>query len=205
MTRFRFSIDNQYAGRLRQVFRRPIENTGDKLTLLRLEFEIFTPKSDQTLQSYGDLACREIVIGPAAQTQRDANIVRYADLLGLASRHLDNLGGWLALQPTSKAAKGQRWIGIHFGAPSDVDYRQPFAKISKFSAAGWKVAEFRFPHDREWVRVGEVAKFFQISQSTVRRRIKNHERVFGTELVKRTTGRQREVNIRLLAHLLDAE
>ncbi len=204
MPRFRFSLDHMYVGRLCTVFRRPIENAGSDLAVLRLEFEVYIPKNGKLLQTYGYIACREIVIGRSVRARQDANIVRYADLLRLPSDRINDPESWLALQPASRTARGQRWIGIRFGKPTKVDYRQPFDEISQFSVAGWKVAKFPFPRDEEWVRIGRAAEFLGVSESTARRRIASYVKDFD-DLVRRTDGNQRLVNIRLLAHLLDAE
>ena len=80
MSRYNFQIDKSYAAKLVRVAPRPIENSGDvQLSLVRLEFAIYWlyPKKN-LLESHGEFACRDLVVGNLIPTAVDLGLMNYA-------------------------------------------------------------------------------------------------------------------------------
>ena len=61
MARYQFATFKPYPARLCTVAERPLENA--KVSLLRLEFEVFEELRERRLRSLGEFACRDVVVG----------------------------------------------------------------------------------------------------------------------------------------------
>jgi hypothetical protein len=183
-----------YAARLLGVRERTIENSDvSGVRLLRLEFEIFEQDDTQSLlASYGKIACRDIVVGRAVKATRDPSVMVYANALRIGKA--SNVEEWLHRNDTAV------WVNIVFGAKGP-DLRNSFETISAFDADGWQVQQYDYDLDQEWFRVAEAADDLGCSESTIRRRVDEFERIWGTELVRRTEGNQRRIRLSLLRDL----
>ena len=194
MARYRFREGKTYAARLLGARERPIENSDvSGVRLLRLEFEVFELDETQSLlTSYGKIACRDIVLGRAVEPTRDSSVMLYANALRVDDP--SNVEEWLH--------RGGRpvWANIVFG-PKGPDLRNSFARIFAFDADGWQVQHYDYDLDKEWFRVAEAADDLGCSESTIRRRVDEFERIWGTELVRRTEGNQRRIRLSLLRNL----
>lgn len=198
MGRNQFDTQKNYAAKLNNIVKRPIENSPNcGFALLRLEFAIYEPLKGKILRSFGSYACRELIIGSAVAGSKDASILAYAHALKLSGQSIDDPATWELL-------KAKRpWIEIKFGPVAKVDFRQPFAKIARFDPTGWKIEEYGFAPDKEWVTVQQAAKFFDCSLSTMRRRVDKRAQIHGEKLLTFTDGGQRRINLKLLQALLD--
>jgi hypothetical protein len=195
MARYRFREGIKYGARLRSVVERPIENSPlSGLRLLRLEFEVFAAdESRRTLSSNGDVACRDLVVGPAVDASKDSSLIAYAGPLGVRNR--SDPSDWLCLNGQ------QRWLGIKFGAVEEADLRNVFQTISSFDPDGWSVREYRYELDQDWVTVAQAARDLRTSESSIRRRVHELEPVWGARLLWRTAGGHRRIRLSLLRNL----
>jgi hypothetical protein len=195
MTRYNFQTDKPYAAKLTNVSTRPIENDpAITITLIRLEFAIYWMVGEQRLESQGEIACRELVVGPLIPCDRDAGLLAYAQALRMATPPEDP-GSWIHLQ------RGDRWIEIIFGPREMEGSRNPFRDLRSFSPAGWTIKEYRYDRTAGWVTIAAAADAVQVSASTVRRRLKELEPDWGGGLVTRTDGDHRRVYLPLFMHL----
>ncbi len=164
------------------------------LHLLRLEFEILlildTPPA---VSSSGKIACRDLVVGPAVDVSRDASLTAYADALGVRNPTSDRQ--WLNL------ANKVRWISVEFGPIDERDQRNSFQAIHPFELAGRSVREYDYSLDQDWVPVNVAADQLERSESTIRRRLAELEPNWGANLVSRTLGNHRRINLPLLRNL----
>jgi hypothetical protein len=78
MARFAFQESAEHPARLFAVRKKPLEN--ERLSLLRLEFEIFRLLERNKLKSTGMIACRDLAIGTPAEMAADPGVRRYAML-----------------------------------------------------------------------------------------------------------------------------
>ena len=195
MTRYNFQANKPYAAKLTKVSIRPIENDpAIALTLIRLEFKIYWAVSERCLESQGEIACRELVVGPLIPCDRDAGLLAYAQALRMPTPPEDP-GSWIHLQ------RGDRWIEITFGPREAEGSRNPFREIRSFSPAGWTIKEYRYDRTADWVTIAAAADAVQVSESTVRRRVQALEQDWGGELVTRTDGGHRRVYLPLFMRL----
>ena len=198
MTRNQFDTNTDYAARLNNIVRRPIENSSDcGFALLRLEFEIFQQLVGRILRSFRHYACREFVIGNQVRGSQDANILAYAQSLSISGQAIDSPGSWELLKEI------RPWIKIRFGAVSQIDYRQPFEEIGRFDSTDWKIEEYGFKPNEERVSVEEAAEFLCQSLSTIRRRVDKLAIAHGEALLTYTDGGHRRINLEYLRLLLD--
>lgn len=195
MARYRFVEGNTYAARLQGVHERPIENSRvSRVRLLRLEFEVFLlRRREMQLSSTGMIACRDIVLGPAVDPSRDSSVMAYACALRL--RNPSNVNEWLRLsgQPI--------WVTIVFGPKGATDMRNSFESISPFDVHDWQVKPYDYNVDEDWLAVAHAARLLKCSESTIRRRTGEFERVWGTELLRWTEGGHRRIYFPLLRNL----
>jgi hypothetical protein len=195
MTRYKFQTDKTYAAKLTKVSARPIENDpAIALTLIRLEFAIYWMAGEQRLESQGEIACRDIIVGDLIAADRDAGLVAYAQALRVRSP-INKPANWTGLQPSS------RWIEITFGHREVEGGRNPFATIGPFDAGRWTVKEYRYDRSAKWVTIKAAADAVGASESTVRRRIDSLETQFGSELVYRTDGGHRRIYLPLFMNV----
>ncbi|TWU06516.1 LysR family transcriptional regulator [Stieleria varia] len=195
MTRYNFQTNKPYAAKLTKVSTRPIENDpAIALTLIRLEFKIYWVVRQSCLESQGEIACRELVVGPLIPCDRDAGLLAYAQALRMATPPEDP-GSWLHLQ------RGDRWIEITFGPRETEGSRNSFRDIRPFSPDRWSIKEYLYDRTADWVTIAAAADAAQVSKSTVRRRLDELELNWGGELVTRTGGGQRRVYLPLFMRL----
>jgi len=196
MARYNFNTNRRYAAKLVRVARRPIENDSSiGLSLLRLEFAIYWMFEEQKLlESQGEFACRDIVIGEQVWVERDSGISTYASALGVPAP-TNAVSSW------NKVADLGRFIELQFG-PSELEGdRNPFAHINAFNPAGWTVKEYRFDRTAEWVTIGIAADAVGVSESTVRRRVDTLEAEWGARLIVRTEGTHRRIYLPLFMNV----
>lgn len=195
MARYRFREGVKYGACLRCVLERSIENSAASgLRLLRLEFEVFTADEPRRiLSSTGNVACRDLVVGPAVDASRDSSLVAYADAVRV--RNPDSAAEWLSLNDES------RWVQIVFGPVSQTDLRNSFQDILPLDLAGWSVREYRYDLDKAWVTVARAARDLKCSESSIRRRVLEFEPIWGAQLILRTAGKHRRINLPLLRNL----
>ena len=197
MTRYTFSFNRKYSGRLIGIHQRPIENDPMLgLHLLRLEFEIYWQLSHDkpTLRSEGEIACRDIVIGKLIRSEKDSGQQAYANALGIRGE-LSLVESWL------RTTEQDAWVEIEFGSPEQVGHRNPFRTITRFDPSGWQIEPYRFDRTLEWVTVAAAAAAVTTSEATVRRRVDEWEIEFGTRVVRRTAGGQRRIYLPLFVNL----
>ena len=195
MTRYNFQIDKRYAAQLNKVSTRPIENDpAIGLALIRLEFTIYWMVGEDRLESQGEIACRDLLVGSLIPCDRDAGLLAYAQALKMATPPNDP-GSWLFLQ------RSDRWIEITFGPREAEGSRNPFRDIRSFSPTGWEVKEYRYDRTAGWVTIAAAADAVQVSESTVRRRLEMLQQEWGGDLVKRTNGGHRRVYLPLFMRL----
>lgn len=196
MTRYNFQLNKPYAAKLTRVTSRPIENDpAIELSLIRLEFAIYWMVGQHRLESQGEIACRDLVVGPLVPCNRDAGLLAYAQALRVPTPPRDP-SSWIHLQP------GDRWIEITFGPRETEGSRNPFRKIGSFSPDGWTIKEYRYDRTAGWVTIAAAADAVQVSESTVRRRLEALKQDWGDELVTRTDGGHRRVYLPLFVNLL---
>lgn len=187
MTRYSFTAGKAYAGKLIRVASRPIENDVSlSLQLLRIEFMIYWMQDGKRLESQGEIACRDIVVGELIPADRDAGLVAYAQALRI-SAPINRRDNWLGLQPSS------RWIEVTFGPSEKEGGRNPFAKIAPFDPKGWTVKDYRYDRSAQWVTIRAAADAAGVSESTVRRHVDALESRFGSDLIHRTEGGHRRI------------
>lgn len=195
MARYQFVVGQSYAARRHAIHPRPIENSPtSKLSLLRLEFEVFTIfPSEKTVRSTGAIACRDLIIGPAVDVTRDSSVAMYAAALRL--RDATKVTAWTA-DPREPV-----WVEIVFGETGKIDLRNEFQSVSPLSIAGWTIGEFAFDVADDWVMVSQAARTLKTSAATVRRRLRALEPEWGARLVIRTRGEHRRIHLPLLRNL----
>lgn len=194
MTRYNFRIDVPYAAKLVRASTRPIENDpAMAITLVRLEFAIYWI-SGQRLESQGEIACRDLVVGKLIPRNQDVGLLAYAQALRMSGPP-ESPSSWLDLQSTD------RWIEITFGPRELEGLRNPFRTIRSFSSEHWEIKEYRYDRTAYWVSIAEAADAVQTSLSTARRRLHAFEQSWGSELVTRTDGRHRRVYLPLFVAL----
>ncbi|TWU38679.1 hypothetical protein Q31b_37570 [Novipirellula aureliae] len=195
MTRHHFQINKPYAAKLIRVATRPIENDPNvPLQLIRLEFAIYWMAEGRKLESQGEIACRDLVVGKLIPIHKDSGLNAYADALGIAHGITDTRS-WIALEVVGA------WIELEFGPPEVVGGRNPFYRIAAFDPKGWSIEEYRYDLTKEWVRPGVAADALKVSESTIRRRVGVFVKEFGSRLVRRTEGNQRRIHLPLLLNL----
>lgn len=194
MARYKFREGKTYAGRLQGVRERPIENSRvSGVHLLRLEFEVFEQIEPKLLlSSTGKIACRDIVVGRGVEPTRDSSVMAYVHAVRI--RFPAKVKDWLRLNGKTV------WVNIVFGAKGP-DLRNSFERISAFDAHGWQVRPYDYNLDKEWFTVSEAADDLGCSQATIRRRVGEAEPIWGAELVRRTEGNHRRINLALLRNL----
>ena len=194
MTRYNFRTGIPYAAKLTKVTTRPIENDpAMEIALIRLEFAIYWIYG-QRLESQGEIACRDLVVGRIIPSNRDVGLLAYAQALRISGLP-ENPISWLSLQ------KLERWIEITFGPREQEGLRNPFITIRPFSPEGREIKEYRYDRTACWVSIAEAADAVQTSLSTARRRLQVLEQIWGSEVVTRTDGRHRRVNLPLFVAL----
>jgi hypothetical protein len=195
MPRNRFREGVKYAGRLLRVTPRPIENSpASKLTLLRLEFEIFAlDPPNKALHATGAIACRDLVVGQSVPVTKDSSLMAYANAFKIQEPGESKL--WLQLKPQG------HWLQIVFGPVDPSDLRNAFQSVYEFTSQDWLIGEYRYDLDRDWVGVAEVARALKTSESSVRRRVAQLEPIWGAQVVSRTSGQHRRINLPLLRNL----
>lgn len=192
--RSRFRPDQLYAGRLLRVCSRPIENRSKSICLLRLEFEMFQILEDRCrLVSHGKLACRDLVLVPGVE--QDDGVAPFASALGI--HQPERFSSWVGL-PERKP-----WVKVVFGQVDPVDDRNVFRQINPFDPRNYEVVEWDYTVGAKWVEPGQIPDELgvDISKSTVLRRINSWEKEYGQQLVQRTRGKHRRVNLNLIRHL----
>lgn len=196
MSRYNYRVNHTYAARLISVRIRPIENDPLlPISLLRLEFEVFWKLQDPepTLQSQGEIACRDLLVGELIAADKDPGQLVYASALKVVGR-IQDPQRWIA------SAERSPWVEITFGEADPVDGRNPFKCIRPFDTAGWKVKKFRYDRSAQWVSVSEAASAVCTSASTVRRRVDELEAEFGARMIRRTSGNQRRIYLPLFVN-----
>lgn len=195
MARARFITQKKLAGRLIAISRRPIENLDPKISLLRLEFEIFwiVPNAKE-LRSLGKIACRDVVITPGVEMDR--GVSAYVQGLGVPKPY--ERGDW------ENRVTQRPWIRFEFDTPNPEDERNPFKEVFPFIAADYAIHECDDRLDSKWVTPSAAAKEFGCSVSKLRRCVDHLEDEWSHRLVKRTQGNQRRVNLRLLKELWES-
>jgi len=196
MARYNFSTDKSYAAKLIRTAQRPLENDPNlSLQLIRLEFAIYWMTAEKRLlESQGEIACREIVVGKLVPISKDAGLAKYAESLKILPP-FNEAANWIGLEDSG------RWIELQFGPAESEGGRNPFRKIAAFDPSGWTINEYRYDRNAKWVRIGAAAEAVGVSESTVRRRIDALEAEKGSELVVRTNGRQRKIYLPLFTLL----
>lgn len=187
-----FRLHRPYPARLLSVETRPLENRA--LVLLRLEFEIFE-EGPSGLRSLEEIASRDIVVGRTLNLPDDAGIVRYFRALRLRGR-MDSPDAWKA------ALKLRPWVSIEFGPVEKADQRNSFASIVPYDAAGMPVLAASVDLKKGWEKVGKAAQELKRSKSTIIRLVDAAEVEFGGQLVRRSPGGHRLVNLKLLRRLI---
>lgn len=194
MARFQFQTDIHYAGQLRAVEERPIENhpTRGSLHLLRLEFEMFLIKEERNwLQALGKLASRDIIIGDGLDATADSGLARYCEVLRLTSS--PRLEDWKALAETDT------WVKVQFGSLDMEDTgRNPFRSIERFDPQGYVRKPVKFDVAKKWVKVSHAAEYLGTSEQTIRRRADKWQENGFPDVQRRTVGGHREINMPLL-------
>ncbi len=195
MARYRFREGVKYGARLLRVGERPIENSPTSgLRLVRLEFEVFAADElRRALSSTGAVACRDLVVGPAAAAFKDSSLIAYASALRL--RNPSDHGEWLSLNGR------QPWIEIVFGAVGESDLRNAFQSVFPLDPGGWSVREYQYDLDQDWVNVAQAARNLKTSESSIRRRVRELEPGWGSKLLWRTAGGHRRIKLSLLRNL----
>lgn len=196
MAREQFSTEREYAGRLLSVQRRPIENLNHKICLLRLEFEVFLiDQAKRKVRSLGKIACRDVVVTPGVG--KDEGVAAYVQ--GLRVTQPDTPEGW------EKCVSQRTWIKIVFDSPSSADERNPFKSVFPFNVADYAVKEYDYLIGANWVTPSVAAEEFGCSVSKLRRHVDRLENEWSDRLVRRTKGKQRRVNLRLLKNIWPRE
>jgi len=192
MSRYKFQTNREYAAFLHASQPRRVENSNPGYQLLRLEFEIFELLPDE-LRSTGKIACRDIIVGQAVNPELDSSLTVYAKALRIERpRHLES---W-----TNSGR--QIWVALRFGPIDASDQRNSFLQISPLDIGNRRIIAFRYDLTRGWVTVSDAAARLRLSAATIRRRLSEFEPEWGNQLVTRTEGNHRRVNLPLLRSLL---
>lgn len=195
MTRHHFQINKPYVAKLIRVALRPIENDPNlSLQLIRLEFSVYWIIGDKELESQGEIACRDLVVGTCIDVKRDAGLIAYAQALRVTAP-VNVAANWMNL-----AGHG-RWIELTFGPAETEGGRNPFATIKPFDSDGCSVTEYRYDRNAKWVTIKAAADAVQTSESTVRRRVDALESQWGARLVHRTDGDHRRIFLPLFVNI----
>ena len=196
MSRYNFRTDHTYAAKLVRVAKRPIENSDSiPLSLVRLEFAIYWCYPEkQLLESHGEFACRDLIVGSLVPTEYDLGLVNYAVALGVAAP-IDSPENWSAL------VASDRFIELQFGPAELEGGRNPFSKIAAFDTTGWSIEEYKFDKTNEWVTIRVAADAVGVSESTVRRRVDALEEEWGPRLIVRTEGTHRRIHLPLFLNV----
>ena len=133
------------------------------------------------------------MVGPAVDVSRDASLTAYVGALGV--RNPASVSEWLNL------ASRPRWINVEFGSLNEIDQRNSFQTIRSFQLADRSVREYDYELDKDWVSVRVAADQLECSESTIRRRLAELEPAWGANLVSRTPGNHRRINLPLLRNL----
>jgi hypothetical protein len=177
------------------VVRRSVENESRSIAVLRVEFEIFhCDEPNRELRSDGQIASRDLIIGPGAASDR--GVLRFARALGITEAA--SPGAWI------RCLRAETWVGIVFGSADEADSRNKFKKIGPFSpqTRGYEIEEFNFELSKSWVTSGQAAKALDVSEATVRRHTRRYLAEYGPALERRTKGRARRINLNLLRHVI---
>ncbi len=196
-TRAPFSTTKTYPAKLRSVHKRPVINRKSPVCLLRLEFEIYSSlenATDGVLYNTGMLASQDVIVGPGIRMAGDDRVASFANALGLK-------GGWDNPQSWLKLVKKPTWVTIQFAKKEPPEWRNPFKRITAFSPDEYEIDDDWKPIG-DWGSVKDAAEAFDMSVSTMRRRIDALKEDYGEELVRYTSGRHRRINLRLLSKLL---
>lgn len=195
MTRHHYQVGKPYAGKLIRVAARPIENDPSlSVHLLRLEFAVYRMADQDTLESQGEIACRDLIVGRLIPAQRDAGLIAYAQALRLTAS-VDDPASWLNLE------RQGRWIELTFGPAESEGGRNPFASIQPFDPVKYAINEYRYDRSAKWVTIGAAADAVGVSESTVRRRVDAMEDEWGSDLVRRTEGEHRRIFLPLFTNV----
>jgi hypothetical protein len=194
MARYTFTVGKRYPARLHTVWEKPLEN--ERLQLLRLEFEVFLESEPDRLSATGKIACRDLAVGRGIDLTSDPGVMPFVNALGV--RNPNRLADWLALNEDKN-----RWVAIEFGPSNQLDQRNEFFSIRPFDPAGRQVGEYDFDLHSQWVSPQTAADDLGLSASTVRRLVAQHEPEWGANLVRRTQGAHRRINLYLLRNVTD--
>ena len=193
MARYNFIPGKEYAGRVLGIWKKSLENR--RLNLIRLEFEIFQILDDQRLSSTGKVACRDLVVGQGIDVTVDPGVAPFVLALQIPKPNVAR--SWLALDGCG------RWVKVVFGNKEEKEHRNVFQKIFPLDGRPKdQIIEYDYDLDAEWVTVAAAADDLECSEATVRRRVDAFESTFGSELVRRTSGGHRRINIHLLKNLV---
>lgn len=196
MSRYNFQAGRKYIAKLVRVSPRPIEN-GEmvSLSLVRLEFAIYWPNFEtKVMESHGEYACRDLIVGGLIPTEQDLGLVNYAVALDVPAPINASLN-WSSLSSTEKI------IELQFGPPEIEGGRNPFASIAAFDSTGWEIQEYRYDKTTQWTTIRVAADAVGASESTVRRRLDDLESEWGARLVVRTKGTHRRIHLPLFLNL----
>jgi hypothetical protein len=196
MSRYNFQTERKYIARLVRVAPRPIEN-GDEvqLSLVRLEFAIYWPDFEsKTMESHGEFACRDLIVGSLIPTEQDLGLVNYAVALKVPAP-INAPANWSSLSST------ERFIKLQFGAPESEGGRNPFAQIAPFDPVDWKIEEYKYDKTTQWVTIRVAADAVGASESTVRRRVDALEEEWGSRIIVRTKGTHRRIHLPLFMNI----
>lgn len=192
IARYAFTVGKRFPARLHAVWEKPLENA--QLKLLRLEFEVFVEVEPRRLSATGKIACRDLVVGGGMDLSSDPGVMPFVAALRI--KNPNRRHDWLALIGTN------HWVAIEFGAVNELDQRNEFHSIYPFDPADRLICEYDFDLHRQWVTPQEAADDLGNSQSTVRRLVAQHEGEWGGQLVRRTLGGHRRINLYLLRNLI---
>lgn len=186
-----YDTENHYYARLVSITERPIDNDNKAIVLIRLVFQIYIKLANlDILNSYGQLACREIVICEGAE--KDPGIIRYAKALEILK--IKDLDQW-------RTAGIDRWVMILFGPHSKIDDRQPFIEIKKADIRNMIVRETINQNPLQWVTTSKAAKHFACGENTIRRRVDSLASIYGDSLLIVSGTGRRKINLPLLITL----
>jgi hypothetical protein len=197
MPRHAFKQDLPHAGRLLNIVRRPVENKNRSIAVLRIEFEIFHCDAvNRELHSDGEIASRDLIIGPGVASDR--GVLRIASALGITEAEAASPAAWIG------CLRAETWVGIVFGSADEADSRNEFQKIGPFSPhkRGYHIEEFNFELSKSWVTTGEAAKALDLGETTIIRYTKKYVGEYGPALERRRKGGARRINLNLLRHII---
>lgn len=198
--RYSYSTDEDYAGRLSAVTRRPIENSDPKVLLLRLEFEIFLiDEFSRVLRDTQGVASRDLVL--TSKAKQDKAICRYGTSLGVNDPR--ELKCWKVLE------RRRPWIKLRFAERDQRDFRQPFEQIEKFDCKGYEIDAKSGRHSvastyvpakliQETMKRSGTAEPPSIDK--INRKAEEFEKHF-PDVVQKTAGGQRRFHLKLFLQL----